>query len=102
MIERFDSNGDGKLSLDEFKAGRAQRFTRMDADGDGKLSMAEIDQAGQGMQRRVDMLKAADTNGDGFVSLDEYNASSERDFAQLDADKDGFVTADELAAMMKR
>jgi len=102
LIERADGNGDGKLSLDEYKAGRAQRFSRMDADSDGKLSLAEIDQAAQGMPRRSEMLKAADTNGDGLVTLEEFNASSKGEFAHLDADKDGFVTADELAAMMKR
>lgn len=43
-------------------------------------------------------LKAADLNQDGTIDQTEFQASRDKWFAELDADKDGFVTADELKA----
>lgn len=51
FFKKLDSNGDGGISLDEFKAGpRAQkdpskaeeRFKQLDTNGDGKLSLEEL------------------------------------------------------------
>jgi Ca2+-binding EF-hand superfamily protein len=44
------------------------------------------------------LFKAADTNQDGVVDQTEFQASRDKWFAALDADKDGFVTADEVKA----
>lgn len=52
---------------------------------------------GRGMER----LRAADTNGDGLISRDEAKSLprlAER-FDEIDADKNGQLTADELRAM---
>ena len=51
IFKKLDTNGDGFISLDEFKASpRAQKdpakaeeaFKKMDTDGDGKLSLDEF------------------------------------------------------------
>ncbi|WP_353471300.1 hypothetical protein PVT71_08155 [Salipiger sp. H15] len=39
---KLDSNGDGKITKAEFKAGAHEMFTRMDRNGDGVLSGAEL------------------------------------------------------------
>lgn len=46
-------------------------------------------------------IKAADTNGDGMISRDEAKALPRlaQHFDQIDADKNGFVTTQELQAM---
>ena len=43
-------------------------------------------------------LKSADLNKDGVIDQTEFQQSRDKWFADLDADKDGFVTADELKA----
>lgn len=51
-FQKLDSNGDGKLTLDEFKAG-----------------MKNPDRAEK-------LFKKLDANGDGVVTLDEYKAGA--------------------------
>jgi Ca2+-binding EF-hand superfamily protein len=57
FFDKKDANGDGFLSLDEFKAGMPekaaakadQRFQKVDANGDGKVSRDELN---AGMEKR--------------------------------------------------
>lgn len=63
---RFDANGDGEVTLEEFNAGHANMFEKMD------------------------------TNGDGMISLDEFNAAHEKMFEMMDTNGDGVLSGDEL------
>lgn len=53
IFSRRDADGDGKLTLDEFKAGMKepalakaeQRFNKIDADGNGTVSLEEFTEA---------------------------------------------------------
>ena len=80
IFKRKDSRGTGKLSLGEYCTGIPadqteevdlcyRRFAAIDASGSGFITPEEITD----YFRRV--LKAADKNGDGKVSLDEWLAS---------------------------
>lgn len=40
-------------------------------------------------------FKKTDTNGDGYVSLAEFNAASTAKFHEIDADNDGRISLDE-------
>ena len=42
MIIMMDTNGDGKLSLDEFQAMHKRMFNYLDANGDGQIEMDEL------------------------------------------------------------
>ena len=45
MISRRDADGDGALSIEEMRSGRAEHmFAKVDADGDGALSKAEFEE----------------------------------------------------------
>ena len=62
MFEKKDANGDGSLTLDEFKKGMKEkqlefaekRFKRLDADGDGKVTLDELKAglAGMGQKKK--------------------------------------------------
>lgn len=43
---KFDTDGDGKVTLEEFNAGHAKMFQKMDTDGDGVLSGDELKRSG--------------------------------------------------------
>jgi Ca2+-binding EF-hand superfamily protein len=45
------------------------------------------------------MLDYLDTNGDGIVDQGEYTTGTEKGFAELDTDKDGFITKPEMDAL---
>ena len=85
-----------------------KEFRAMDADGDGRLAAGEI-------VRHVELLKGADTNGDGFVTLDEVRAHLPKGvarqvrqalvqqivgngFKDLDRNGDGVLRGNELSA----
>ena len=48
----WDSNGDGRLTVEEMPARMRQRFEHMDANGDGALDEDEIRAAAARMRRR--------------------------------------------------
>lgn len=72
---RADQNGDGAITEDEFLAIPRRQFQatlrKLDKNGDGALSQDEINQAsGAGFHQM-------DTNGDGKVSLAEWQSSKQ-------------------------
>jgi Ca2+-binding EF-hand superfamily protein len=105
MFENADANGDGRISRSEFMAARDRAFTRLDRDGDGYLTSADAPrglrargggQGGQGGQGAL--MRAMDADGDGRISREEFVNGSLRVFDRTDANHDGVVDAQELAA----
>jgi len=113
FIEEQDLNGDGKVSLEEFKAGRALEFRKADFNEDGTLSEAEYVGEYEGRlygrlskigdpekrleeyQRQMRQAKVRfgvlDTDKNGAISQEEYLASGLRMFNLHDRNKDGVV-----------
>ncbi len=83
---RYDTNGDGKVDLDEAKKAASDVFDKLDVNKAGKLSFKEL--RGRLSHRE---FAAADTDKDGSLSKAEYLAVVERRFKLADKDHDGFL-----------
>lgn len=93
---KYDTDGDGALSLAEMQAARPgmteEKFAQLDRNGDGVVTR---DEHPRGRHRG----KAIDTNGDGNIDLAELQAArpgmTAEKFAQLDVNNDGLLSPDE-------
>lgn len=80
-LQRMDTDGDGKVSVEEYTQWMMYAFERMDRNGDGVLSADELP-GGKGkpitreQQRQtiVERFHKQDANGDGFLSAKELSA----------------------------
>ncbi len=82
-FEELDTDGDGRITREELEAKRLERIRSMDPDGDGFITLEEMKtRAGEEARKRAE-------------------AMAERMFTELDADKDGKISAAEaLGARM--
>lgn len=72
MIEQWDADKDGKVTLDEMKAAAAERFARRDLDGDGVVTRA--DREARRAAHRDEQFDKMDADGDGVISKEEFAA----------------------------
>jgi Ca2+-binding EF-hand superfamily protein len=91
FIERFDEDGDGKISQAEFPTPE-KRFARLDANQDGFIEKSEMPgrmgrHHGRGWGN---LIEDFDKDGDGKLSKDELPGPADR-FSRLDANEDGFI-----------
>ena len=91
MMETYDTNGDGALTLDEITTERGKTFKQFDADGNGVLTLDEYQ--GRWMdamrERMVDRFQKHDDDGDGRISVDDFNKRFKRMMAWMDRNGDG-------------
>ena len=75
MLEKFDTDGDGKLSQEERDAAKAAK-----------------------KERRAAFIEKHDTNGDGELDKEEKAAAKEAIIANYDTDGDGKLSREERKA----
>lgn len=97
-FDRIDANRDGSISRDEFTRGREMRIEK-------RVVVKRVGQPGEMRDMRHGggmmggrMLKMADANRDGRVTLTEATTGALRHFDMMDANRDGRLTREERAA----
>lgn len=100
-FQELDANGDGQVTQQEMEAHRTERFAAADTDGDGQLSLEEMQAAAQkkANDRVTKMFENNDANKDGFLSQDELPKPRRGDkmFDRMDADNSGGISEQEFA-----
>ncbi len=100
-FQELDADGNGEITKAELEAHRNQRFTAADSDGDGKLSVEEMQNAAQAKaaDRTNKMFEKYDANQDGFLSEDELPKPRRgaKMFDRIDADGNGSISEQEYA-----
>ena len=99
----LDANRDNMINRSEFAAGRQVRGERMGARGAAPTAMVG-DRPAMGAMHRMNgggrmgggrMMKMADLDRDGRVSLQEATTSALERFDRVDANRDGRITPEE-------
>ena len=108
MIERYDVDKNGSVTLEEYLTAEENRFDSADADDDGFVTADELKAAGEkrSERRRQTRLDRIDGDKDGRVSLAEAEAAAvkaaRKRFERMDADKDGFISTAEMSGRRGR
>ena len=100
MLQKMDTNSDGKTSLDEFLAAATTRFKRIDAQNKGSVDAAQMANSPAAAERILhhakSMVSHLDKAGNGYVTPDEFLAGAKKRFTRLDKNGDGKLAPDEL------
>ncbi|MGI9381588.1 MAG: EF-hand domain-containing protein [Methyloligellaceae bacterium] len=94
LLERFDTDKDGKLTQEELDAARKDLLANHDADKDGSLSLKEFESLWIEVMRRrmVRGFQRLDGDGDAAVTLEEFLKPFAHTVEVMDRNGDGVVS----------
>jgi Ca2+-binding EF-hand superfamily protein len=97
MMERYDANKDGKVSQEEIDQNRTSWHGEFDGDKNATLSIDEFQNLWLKARREqmVREFQEFDRDGNGQVTLEEYNQPMAGIVANRDRNGDGFLSRDD-------
>lgn len=98
-FDRIDRNGDGVISIAEYRDLQFARWPQLDRNGDGFLTLDDFPRFAAGRARRLlAEIANVDANGDGRISRDEFIHGPAPLFQRADQNANGSLTRAELEA----
>lgn len=102
MIAAFDSDGDARVSRDEFDAGLRRSFDSIDTRKTGSLgyiAFSDWSERWLGDRNTLPSPFETDRDGDNKIGFDELAARFALFFARFDTNKDGVLVRSELLTL---
>lgn len=98
LIEAFDADGDGGVTQEEIMTARETRLSEFDANNDGSLDLSEYEALWLDAmrERMVDRFQAHDDDGDGMVTVEEFNEDFARVVERRDRNDDGVLDSEDI------
>ena len=103
-MQLLDTDRDGQVSLTEITAEQGRLIAASDLDGDGRLSIDEFRRRGRLFQAlgTTTLFDLIDVDGDRSLSAEELAKPSERWFSRTDANSDGLLDPEEFPRRRER
>ena len=96
MIDRADTNKDGRVSETEMKDALSKSFAVLDTNHDGVLSKSEIANRKTVYKAHWQQVKAERKAGQHVAGVVRLPKSMDKHFAQIDTNHDGVISKSEL------
>lgn len=98
MFNDFDADGDGKLTQAEIDDARRGQLSRFDTDGNGVLSLQEYEALWLDAmrERMVDRFQNLDADGDATITTAEFAEPFARAVRFMDRNDDGAISRDDM------
>ncbi|MEO0911833.1 MAG: hypothetical protein AAFY59_02420 [Pseudomonadota bacterium] len=98
LFEAYDANEDGSLTQAEIDAGRASQFEAADTDATGGLTLEEYETLWLEVmrERMVDQFQRHDDDGDGIVTVEEFNERTRNLVSRMDRNGDDALSRDDM------
>lgn len=96
--DKLDKDGDGKIAVSEIDQKHRDFIARADADKDGFITEAEMEAMRDARKAEWKAKRFPDANKDGVVDRNEFETAARDRFAELDANKDGRLSEEEMEA----
>lgn len=98
LIDTFDTDKDGKVTQAEIDAARKAQVAKYDTNGDGVLSLEEYQVLWMDAMRpmMVRQFQFNDADGNGSITVEEFTVRFENIVRDRDRNGDGALMADEL------
>jgi len=97
-FKALDPDGDGRIAVADLDGRHKERIAKADANGDGFITQEELRAAYEAKRAERRAKAFPDANGDGSVDIGEFRNGADARFRELDADKNGRLTEDEIEA----
>ncbi len=104
FADRYDTNGDGKITQAEIDTNRADMFKKYDTNNDGKLSIDEYQNLWLAVHHRemVRSFQHLDVEGAGAITEKEYQAPLAHIVEKLDQNNDNVLSRDDIKAFREQ